>query len=288
MDRRLVGCGWAALLLHGSLVALGAVRPEARREEWVATAETDIDLLSITRDELPVSEPLPAPEVPAPIERSPAVATRLPKRAPRAEAPDETATGPESELAEAGQPAMSDVLEQHPAEPPATGKRLSLGDLGLTGTSSALLPPLQEGAAGRTDADVGGLKQALRARDTELGLGSGGAVAHQIRASAQDLAPLSSEATLSVDLASDGSIETIVLEASTSDEGEWRKVIRSVRERVGKQYVARGPMRVTLLVTSRSATRSGGSKSPFTFDVSNIGSPTMRWLHIRVLRQDPL
>ncbi len=174
------------------------------------------------------------------------------------------------------------------AEPAAPGKRLSLSDLGLTGTSSALLPPFSDGAPGRVDQDVGGLKQALRARDTELGLGPGGAVAAQIRPVAQDLAPLSSEATLVVDLASDGSIDTIFLDSSTSSEGEWRKVMRAVRARAGQQFVANGPMRVTVLVTCRSATRSGGAHGAFSFDVSNIGSPTMRWLHIKVLRQEPL
>jgi hypothetical protein len=169
--------------------------------------------------------------------------------------------------------------------PPA--KRLSLDDLGLTGTSAAVLPPPQDERP--RDNDVGGLKRELRARDTELGLGPGGAVAERIRRSALDFAPLNSEATLSVDLSRDGSIDAIAIDDVTSSEGEWRKVIRAVRQRLGRQFVARGgPMRITLRVTSRSSTRSGGSKGGFSFDLSNIGSPTMHWLHIRVVRQADL
>jgi len=172
-----------------------------------------------------------------------------------------------------------------PSTPPA--RRLSLAELGLSGHSAAILPP-QPDAPRQAPQDVAGLKQALAARDVALGLGPGGAVASQLRIAAQQLAPLGSQATISVDLASDGSIDTVWLDDVTSSEQDWRKVLRAFRLRLGQRYVASGPVRVTLLVTSRSAKRAGNSESFLDFDVSNIGSPTLHTVHVRVLAQTPL
>jgi hypothetical protein len=133
---------------------------------------------------------------------------------------------------------------------------------------------------------VAGLRRALQARDTELGLGAGGAVAEAIRRSAYDLAPLDSEATVSVDLSAAGSISAIAIDDATSRTNEWERAMRDVHQRLGDRFVAAGgAQRVTLLVRSRSRTRAGSSATMNSFDVSNIGSPSMQSLHIEVLRQ---
>lgn len=178
--------------------------------------------------------------------------------------------------------------EPQPGATSAPGRRLSLEALGLTGTSAAILPPLRDAAAAGAPADVAGLKAALAAHDVALGLGPGGAVADQLRRLVHDLAPLGSQATLAVDLASDGSLDTFWLEDVTSDEQDWRKALHALRVRLGKRFIARGPVRVRLLVTSRSARRAGNSQGGLDFDLSNIGSPTLHTLHVRVLGQSPL
>ena len=80
------------------------------------------------------------------------------------------------------------------------------------------------------------------------------------------------------------------LEDVTSNEQDWRKVLHAVRLRLGKRSIisSGGPVRVTLLLTSRSSKRSGPSPGGIDFDVSNIGSPTLHTLHVRVLGQSPL
>ena len=128
------------------------------------------------------------------------------------------------------------------------------------------------------------------ARDTELGLGPGGAVASAVRTPARELAPLGSEATFSVNLSADGSVVAVSLDGVTSDDTAWNALLRVLRERLASLSVTVGrPTRVTVLVTNRSTLRAGNAPGgPFQFDLSNIGSPTIQSLHVRVLAQTPL
>jgi hypothetical protein len=288
MNRRLVGCGCAAVLLHAAFAGLGAIQPSAPPRAAPAAAETDIDLVAlpvppeaVPAEEAPRAEPLP-PSAPAAV-----VARARPKAAPSALAG--IITSPNAETSAGAVPELPPEAEPEPGLPTPPAKRLSLADLGLTGTSAAILPPLPDASECVTPPDVAGMKAALAARDVALGLGPGGAIAEQLRRLAHDVAPLGSQATISVDLARDGSLDTLWLEDVTSNEQDWRKVLHAVRVRLGKRFIASGgPVRVTLLVTSRSAKRGGNSSGIFDFDVSNIGSPTLHTLHVRVLGQSPL
>jgi hypothetical protein len=144
-----------------------------------------------------------------------------------------------------------------------------------------ILPPARR--------DVAGLGQELMAHDTRLGLGPGGAVASAVRGSARELAPLNSEATISVDLNADGSVAAISLDRVASAERQWAALVQSLRETLKSLSVKAGrPLRVTLLVTNQSAPRAGNPSGPFQFDLSNIGSPTLQSLHVRVVAQLPL
>jgi hypothetical protein len=284
MDRRLVGCGWIALLLHASLGAAGVLRPPLAPPALpAAVAETSVDLLP---DPAPPAEPPPEapPSIPA-AEQPSRVATRARPRPATPTEPARVITTPDAE-ASAGV-APETLPETRPEPEPAPARRLSLADLGVTGRSAAILAPLPD-APRRVPEDVAGLKGALRAHDVALGLGPGGAVANRLRRFAQDLAPLASEATISVDLSKTGTVDTLWLDECTSSEREWRAMLRAVRVSLADEsIVAAGPVRVTLRVTSRSSKRSG-SGGMLDFDLSNIGSPTLHTVNIRVLAQTPL
>jgi hypothetical protein len=136
--------------------------------------------------------------------------------------------------------------------------------------------------------DPGQLKDARMVRDTELGLGPGGAVASAVRASAYELAPLESRATISVDLDPDGSVRLISLVDVSSNDTGWNALLRALRKDLARLSVKTDrPLRVTLLLTNRSTQRAG-SGGLLDFDLSNIGSPMIQSLHVRVLAQTPL
>jgi hypothetical protein len=286
MDRRLVGCVSAALLLHVSLAALGALGSTTPGRAPHTAAETSLELLPFA-EEKPRAPPVPEEPASAvmPPPAPPAALAARPR--PRAElAPLAALDAADAEPTAGHVPELAAPLESpEPSLPPA--RRLSLAELGLTGRSAALQPPLPD-APPKAAQDVAGLKRALTARDVALGLGPGGAVASQLRIAAQELAPLGSQATISVDLSRDGSVDTVWLDDVTSSEQDWRKVLRAFRLRLGQRAIASGPVRVTLLVTSRSTKRAGNSDSLLEFDVSNIGSPTLHTVHVRVLAQSPL
>jgi hypothetical protein len=284
MTLRLTSCCAGALLLHVALLALGARPVPTSPPSAARTDEAEIELFAPDPVELePASPPAPVREsAPSP---PPDLRPRIVARAPR----------PRSEVPQSSGAAVPGAPS--PAEPdassgdPAPRKRLSLADLGVTGSGNraAFLQGALD-APQRTTPDVGGLRQAQMARDTELGLGPGGAVASAVRTSARELAPLGSEATFSVDLNAEGSVVAVSLDGVTSDDMAWNALLRVLRERLASLSVTGGrPTRVTVLVTNRSTLRAGNAPgSPFQFDLSNIGSPTIQSLHVRVLAQAPL
>jgi hypothetical protein len=257
--------------------------------------ETSVELLDPPSPSLP-PEPEP-PLAPSPADAlAPAALPRLAARviAPRRPArvtpmPSAASSTEDAAPAEApvdgagGAPASG-------AEPPAPRGRLSPEQLGLSlGRGAALLERMQD-VLPTKEPDVGGrLRQELMAHDTRLGLGPGGAVASAVRGTARELAPLNSEATISVDLTSDGGVAAISLDSAASDERAWAALVTSLRAKLKSLSVRAGrPLRVTLLVTNRATLRAGNSSSPLDFDLSNIGSPTIQSLHVRVVAQSPL
>jgi hypothetical protein len=273
------------LLFHAALLAFGARPVPTSPPAAERTDEAEIELFEPDPlDPEPASPSAPVVSEPAP---SPPPSLR-PRVAVRASPPRRDVTQRSGAIAPEALP---------PGEPDASAgnivptKRLSLADLGLTGSGSgaaflqgALDPPQ------RTTPDVGGLQQERMARDTELGLGPGGAVASAVRTPARELAPLGSEATFSVDLSADGAVVAVSLDGVTSDDTAWNALLRVLRERLASLSVTVGrPTRVTVRVTNRSTLRAGNAPGgPFQFDLSNIGSPTIQSLHVRVLAQTPL
>jgi hypothetical protein len=292
MTPRLTSCCAGALLLHAALLALGARPAPPRSPSSARRDETEVELLAPDRLE-PVPVPVPAPSEPAasepaarlPTDARPRVAARDPLRRSAARS-SSGASIPEAPITPEAPAAEPDAV----AGAPPPNKRLSLADLGLVGggNGAALLQGAQDTPRRATE-DVGGLRQARMARDTELGLGPGGAVASAVRTPARELAPLGSQATFSIDLSAEGSVLAISLDGVSSNDTAWDALLRALRERLRRLSVPVGrATRVTVLVTNRSTLRAGNSSSLMDFDLSNIGSPTIQSLHVRVLAQTPL
>jgi hypothetical protein len=285
MTLRLTSCCAGALLFHAALLALGA-RPVPTIPPYAArTDEAEIELFEPDPlDPEPASPPTPAVSGPAP-SPLPDLQPRVAARAPQPRSDVTLSSG--APAPEAASPAEPDTS----AGNPAPRKRLSLEALGVTGSGigAAFLQGSLDAPRGPTP-DRGGLRQERMARDTELGIGPGGAVASAVRTPARELAPLGSEATFSVDLSADGSVVAVSLDGVTSDDTAWNALLRVLRERLASLTVTVGrPTRVTVLVTNRSTLRAGNAPGgPFQFDLSNIGSPTIQSLRVRVLAQMPL
>ena len=272
-------------MFHAALLALGAWPVPTSPPSAARTNEAEIELFEPDPLDLePASPPTPVVSEPAP---SPSPDLR-PRLAARASPPRRDVTQMSGAPApEAPPPAQPDT----PAGSLVPTRRLSLANLGLTGSGSgaAFLQQALD-VPRRTAPDVGGLQQERMARDTELGLGPGGAVASAVRTPARELAPLGSEATFSVNLSADGAVVAVSLDGVTSDDTAWNALLRVLRERLASLSVKVGrSTRVTVLVTNRSTLRAGNAPGgPFQFDLSNIGSPTIQSLHVRVLAQTPL
>lgn len=272
-------------MFHAALLALGVWLAPTSPPFAARTDEAEIELFEPDPlDPEPASPPAPVVSEPAP-SPPPDLRPRVAARAPRSRS--EVTRSSEAAEPEAPPPAEPYTSAGNP-EP---RKRLSLADLGVTGSGNGTV--FLEGAPDapqRPAPDVGGLRQERMARDTELGLGPGGAVASAVRTPAREFAPLGSEATFSVDLSADGSVVAVSLDGVTSDDTAWNALLRVLRERLASLSVRVGrPTRVTVLVTNRSTLRAGNAPGgPFQFDLSNIGSPTMQSLHVRVLAQTPL
>lgn len=292
MDLRLAGCCAGALLLHGALLALASLPGPAPAPLAVAFDEAEVELL-----ESPSLPPPPPPEAtppssPEPPERSappPRVARATAQRRPSA-TPAPLGTEAASELAAVPDDPENASESGVKTSPPR--KSLSPAELGLgvgRAGGSVFLDQMRDAPPPAKKPDVGGVREALMARDTRLGLGPGGAVAAAVRGPALELAPLNSEATISVDLNADGSVAAIFLEQVSSYDREWSALVSALRGRLKALSARAGrPLRVRLLVTNRSTLRAGNPASPLQFDLSNIGSPTMQSLHVRVLTQAPL
>jgi hypothetical protein len=290
MRLRFTSCCAGALLLHAGLLALGSWGETAlpATSSTRVASETEVELLA--RESI---EPEPAaPAAPREPPTTPSVAAaalpRVVARASRSrsDAPV-TASASAPPILDAAVSSAAPIIAPGAAAEPAPGKRLSPADLGLFPQSGVFLPPMQEQPS--APSDPGKLRDARMARDTELGLGPGGAVASAVRASAYELAPLGSQATFSVDLDRDGSISAVSLVEVSSADTAWNALLRALRKDLARLIVKTDrPLRVTLLLTNRSTKRAGNSSSPFDFDLSNIGSPTIQSLHVRVLAQAPL
>jgi hypothetical protein len=279
MDRRLLWSSSVALVLHAGPFAL-SLRERRSVAEQQTKSEIAIEIVPIVREReaVPPELPNPAPTSAPSATRS----TRHPLAArPRVE-PAPASAADDSADADTLAPAAQ-TTPAPDSNSPTDEKHLSLEQLGLTGPRT-WLPTARDTPAPRNE-DIGGLKRGLSAHDVELGLGPGGAVAAEIRRAAQDLAPLDSAATISVDLTGAGTIAEVWLDEATSGSIEWRKVCRALQERLKKPFTVTGPVRITLSVKSQSAKRSGAGNSPFSFDLSNIGSPTLHTIAVRVLAE---
>lgn len=296
MRLRFTSCCAGALLLHASLLALGSwteagLPPRVPRA--LESRETEVELFAFGSVDpqpsaLPTapSEAPPAPSVtpaaqPKVVARTSRSRSEIPAMASASAAPAVDAAAP-SDASSAEQTAAPGATPE-----PRRGKRLSPADLGLSLSGGAFVQHMQD-IAPAAPTDPGQLQDARMARDTELGLGPGGAVASAVRASAYELAPLESRATISVDLDADGSIRLISLVDVSSNDTGWNALLRALRKDLARLSVKTDrPLRVTLLLTNRS-TKRAGSGGLLDFDLSNIGSPMIQSLHVRVLAQTPL
>lgn len=297
MRLRFTSCCAGAVLLHAGLLALGrtesALSPAA--PSALESRETEVDLLareSIEPERVipPVRIEPPMPSV-ASVDR-PEVVARAARS--RSDAPPTASTNAppalDAAVSSAASSAAPTAAPEASAEPPHR-KRLSPADLGLFPSSGVFLPQMQDmpPTAPTARTDPGQLLDSRMARDTELGLGPGGAIASAVRTSAYELAPLGSQATVSVDLDRDGSIRGVSLVDVSSNDTAWNALLRALRKDLARRVVKTDrPLRVTLLLTNRSTKRAGNSGGFLDFDLSNVGSPTIQSLHVRVLAQTPL
>jgi hypothetical protein len=296
MRFRFTSCCAGALLLHASLLALGS-RSEAgllpRAPNPLESRETEVELFPFgSLDPQPPALPAAPSEPPPTSSVAPAAQPKVVARASRSrnDAPVTASASAVPAVDAAASSAASSA--EAPAAPeaaavPRPAKRLSPVDLGLSPSGGAFVQHMQD-ISPEAPGDPGQLQDARMARDTELGLGPGGAVASAVRASAYELAPLESRATISVDLDPDGSIRLISLLDVSSNDAAWNALLRALRKDLARLSVKTArPLRVTLLLTNRS-TKRAGSGGLLDFDLSNIGSPMIQSLHVRVLAQTPL
>jgi hypothetical protein len=295
MRHRFTACWAGALLLHAILLALGS-RSEAGLPPRVPSAlesrETEVELFAFgSIDPQPPALPTAPSEQPPAPSVAPDVQPKVVARASRSRSDAVTASASSAPALDAAAPPAASSAEPtaapEAAPEPRPGKRLSPADLGLSLGGGGFVQHMQDVAPG-TPTDPVQLKDARMVRDTELGLGPGGAVASAVRASAYELAPLESRATISVDLDPDGSIRLISLVDVSSNDTGWNALLRALRKDLARLSVKTDrPLRVTLLLTNRSTQRAG-SGGLLDFDLSNIGSPMIQSLHVRVLAQTPL
>ena len=288
MRLRFTFCCAGAVLLHAGLLALGGGSGRLLAPAATSTSETEVELLATEPIEPELAPPGPIEPPPAP-SAAPAARSYVVAHAsrPRTETPTKS---PASAPAVLDAAASSEAPTAPPgaAAEPAHGKRLSPADLGLFPSRGGFLPQMRD-VLPAAPTDPGKLRDAQMARDTELGLGPGGAVASAVRGSAYDLAPLGSQATFSVDLDRDGSVSAVSLVEVSSNDAAWNALLRTLRKDLARLSVkADRPLRVTLLLTNRSTKRAGSAGGVLDFDLSNIGSPTIQSLHVRVLSQTPL
>lgn len=286
--------------MHAGLLALGSRHEPAPRlaaRSALDSRETEVDLLAGASNEPEAAAPA-APSEPPPPSAPPAALPKALTRVSRSQRDPAVATSARDTAAATSASAQTEVAaaatEAAPttapgvAPEPSPGKRLSPADLGLFPNSGVFLQQMQD-VLPTAPKDPGKLRDDRMARDTELGLGPGGAVANAVRASAYELAPLGSQATFSVDLDPDGSIRAVSVVEVSSNDTAWNALLRALRKDLARLIVKTDrPLRVTLLLTNRSAKRAGNSGGLLDFDLSNIGSPTMQSLHVRVLAQTPL
>jgi hypothetical protein len=296
MRLRFTSCCAGALLLHGSLLALGSwseagLAPRVPRA--LESRETEVELFAFgSVDPQPRALPMPPSEASPTPSVTPAAQPKAVARASRSRsdipAMASASAAPAVDAAASSGASSAEQTAAPGATPePRRGKRLSPADLGLSLGGGAFVQHMQD-IAPAAPTDPGQLQDARMARDTELGLGPGGAVASAVRTSAYELAPLESRATISVDLDADGSIRLISLVDVSSNDTGWNALLRALRKDLARLSVKTDrPLRVTLLLTNRS-TKRAGSGGLLDFDLSNIGSPMIQSLHVRVLAQTPL
>jgi hypothetical protein len=291
MRLRFTSCCAGAVLLHAGLLALGS-GSERSLPSAAANAldsrETEVEL--ITRESIEPEPAAPADPAASPApSAAPAARPQLVARASvsRSETPL-VASASAAPVLDADVSSAAPAVAPEAAAEPLPGKRLSLTELGLSPKSGGLLQQMLD-TLPTAPRDAGPLQHSRMARDTELGLGPGGAVASAVRVSAYELAPLGSQATFSVDLDRNGSISAVSLVDVSSNDTAWNALLRALRKDLARLSVKTDrPLRVTLLLTNRSTKRAGNSGGLLDFDLSNIGSPTIQSLHVRVLAQTPL
>jgi len=290
MRLRFTSCCAGALLLHAGLLALGSVS-EAGLLPAVPSAlesrETEVELLSFgSIDPKPPALPAPSEPPPAP-SQAPAAEPKVVARVSRSRDTSVTASASAASAVDAAASSEAPAAAPEAAPEPRPAKRLSPAQLGLSPSGGGFLQRMED-IQPTAPSDPGQLRDARMARDTELGLGPGGAVASAVRASAYELAPLESRATVSVDVDPDGSISAVSLVDVSSNDTGWNALLRALRKDMARLSVKTDRrVRVTLLLTNRS-TKRAGSGGLLDFDLSNIGSPMIQSLHVRVLAQTPL
>lgn len=167
------------------------------------------------------------------------------------------------------------------------GRRLSPEQLGLAGgVMRTAFADLQEREEQPPSNDAAQLRQELLDADTRAGLGAGWELAALVRRVVTNQAPLGSTATFSFEVAASGAVTGIALQAASSARAQWLRLLERLRQQIVQlQRVPAGPLTAILELSNRSTKRGGGSKRWSDFDVSNIGSPWMQQLNVRVLRQ---
>lgn len=244
-------------------------------------SETEIALEDVPLPERPLAleEPVPA-QAPANSALPRVAARAMPRARPRSGETPEVLSVP----ADDGH-GQGSVLPQRPASG-AGERRLTLEDLGVG--PSRRIAALAPAPAAPVDRDVGGLRQGLLNRDTELGLGPGGKIADELGHVIRDIAPIGSTATVTVVVNESGAVQDVSLRDATGDSPAWVKALETVSQKVKRiSPWPGGAFKITLGIRSVSAPRAGKARDGdgITFDVSNIGSPSIHHFHVYVLDQ---
>jgi hypothetical protein len=282
-----------SLLLHVALLIFAATRhaPKASPARAPEPAQLEIEVVTALAE-----EPAPKPEA---AEASPLDAAAKSARvvsSPHAAATASEAESDESDESDESTDAVADTAAD--AAPPAssaTGPRLGLAQLGLTGPNQFVdrtPTPVREPSKKRRDVKKRldhALAQGLQDRDTAIGFGAGSPVMRTLESAVYaSSVPLNGNAMFTFVIDSSGKVVSSSLGDVSSDRDKWERVARQAAQSLAqrKLVVPKGKsVRLTVAVTSHLELPSGRDPG---VEVRALGIPLQKGGGERSTRVDIL
>lgn len=269
MPRRSQGKGhrvrWAlgSILLHALLLTFAATRPDRAPSRPAPPAAAELEIEVVTA---PLEEATPAPE-PADSTAADSAPKSARAASPAAEPAGEASAADSVAADEVADTEADTATDPAPAASSASGPRLGLAELGLTGPNQFFdrsAPPASEPRKKRRDVKKRldhALAQGLQDRDTAVGFGAGSPVMRSLESAVYaSSVPLNGNALFTFVIDSDGKLLSSSLGDVSSDRDKWERVARQTAQSLAqrKLVVPKGKsVRLTVAVTSHLELPSG-------------------------------